>query len=384
MDINKDYPCDARNYRRGRRDSIKYIVIHYVGATGSALNNAKYYASSNVGASAHFFVGHASEDGAVYQSVGPADCAWHCGSETGIYYSECRNDSAIGIELCCHKDAAGSWYFDSITVEKAAELTKQLMREYSIGAEHVLRHYDVTHKCCPAPFVNDAGAWADFKQRLKKEEAAMPLTVQKLEEVYVQTIDNPLSLGFYVFDCPKRSVWVDNYFNAGFFAKNSDGSTIPVGNLADCGNIISQSKDNADWINVAKKKLTTIITHNDNSVEMVQTDDLSTIFDLRAAVSGIPIARGGQQVTMDEIKAEGYDGSELYDTWHGFLGLRDGIPVYVAAKCGYGSMFWILRALGIKDAIKLDGGGSFILHNGEEIISTAENRRINNCGMWEG
>lgn len=217
----------------------------------------------------------------------------------------------------------------------------------------------------------------------RKEETAMPLTVQKLDEVYVQTIDNPLSLGFHIFDCKKRSVGVPNYFNAGFFAQNADGSTVPVGNLADCGWVFSQSKDNADWINVAKKKLTTIYTTNAGECGMVQMDDISTIFDLRAAISGIPIARGGQQVSMDEIRAEGYDGSELYDTWHGFLGLRDGIPVYVAAKCGHESMFWILRALGIKDAIKLDGGGSFILHNGEEIISTSEDRRINNCGMWE-
>ena len=212
----------------------------------------------------------------------------------------------------------------------------------------------------------------------------MPLTVQKLNEVYVQTIDNPLSLGFHIFDCPKRSVGVPNYFNAGFFAKNADGSTIPIGNLADSGWIFSQSKDNADWINVAKKKLTTIYTTNAGGCGMVRTDDLSTILDLRAAISGIPIARGGRQVTMDEIRAEGYDGSELYETWHGFLGLRGGIPVYVAAKCGYESMFWILRALGITDAIKLDGGGSFILHNGVEIVGTSENRRINNCGMWEG
>lgn len=49
MIINKSYPCDARNYRRGRRDTIKYIVIHYVGAGGSALDNVKYYGSSNVG-----------------------------------------------------------------------------------------------------------------------------------------------------------------------------------------------------------------------------------------------------------------------------------------------------------------------------------------------
>lgn len=227
------------------------------------------------------------------------------------------------------------------------------------------------------------GEMKTLKKRGEQEEPTMPLTVQKLDQVYVQTIDNPLSLGFHIFDCKKRSVDVPNYFNAGFFAQGENG-TIPIGNLADCGWIFSQSKDNAEWINVAKKKLTTIYTSNAGGCGIVQTDDLSTIKDLRAAISGIPIARGGRQATMEEIQAEGYDGSELYETWHGFLGLRGGIPVYVAAKCVYDSMFWILRALGIKDAIKLDGGGSFILHNGKEIAGTSENRRINSVGMWEG
>lgn len=165
MQINKNYPCDSRNYRRGRRDSIKYIVIHYVGATGSALANVKYYGSSDVGASAHFYVGHESEGGAVYQSVDPANCAWHCGHDPGgkYYHPECRNDNAIGIEMCCHKDGAGNWYFDSITVEKTVELTKWLMQEYGISADHVIRHYDVTHKTCPAPFVLDGEAWKQFK-----------------------------------------------------------------------------------------------------------------------------------------------------------------------------------------------------------------------------
>ena len=170
MNINKDFPCKSTNYRKGRRDKIKYIVIHYVGATGSALNNVKYYGSSDVGASAHYFVGHASENGAIYQSVAPENCAWHCGSETGIYYHECRNDSSIGIEMCCHKASDGTWYFDDITVEKTIELTKWLMQKYNIDAKHVIRHYDVTHKTCPAPFVNNASAWQDFKNRLVESE----------------------------------------------------------------------------------------------------------------------------------------------------------------------------------------------------------------------
>ena len=169
MNINKSYPCHPTNYRE-RRDSIKYIVIHYVGATGSALANVKYYGGTpNIGASAHYYVGHASENGAVYQSVDPKYCAWHCGSTTGIYYCGCRNDSAIGIEMCCHRRWDGLWYFDDITVEKTIELVKHLMREYNIDAKCVVRHYDVTRKICPAPFVNDEEAWKKFRETGKIE-----------------------------------------------------------------------------------------------------------------------------------------------------------------------------------------------------------------------
>ena len=78
-------------------------------------------------------------------------------------------------------------------------------------------------------------------------------------DVYVQEI-YPNKFSLYVCDCKKRKVNQTRYFNAGFFAVQADGHTIPVGNLASDGKIISQSKDNPDWINVAKKQLTTIYT----------------------------------------------------------------------------------------------------------------------------
>lgn len=163
MEIDKTYPCYMTNYRKIRKKAIRYIVIHYVGATGSAKQNAIYYHSTaNVGASAHYFVGNKSENGAIYQSVEDNYCAWHCGSENGKYYNDCRNDSAIGIEMCCHKDINGSWYFDEITVKNTIELVKTLMKKHNIPIENVLRHYDVTHKCCPAPYVEYPNLWKKF------------------------------------------------------------------------------------------------------------------------------------------------------------------------------------------------------------------------------
>ena len=135
---------------------IKYIVIHYVGALGGAKANCQYYAGQYIGASAHYFVGF---DGEIWQSVEDADIAWHCGASS-YKHGECRNSNSIGIEMCVRKRSTASmgatdkdWYFEDATVEAAAELTRYLMDKYGVPASHVIRHYDVTGKICPNPYV---------------------------------------------------------------------------------------------------------------------------------------------------------------------------------------------------------------------------------------
>ena len=54
-------------------------------------------------------------------------------------------------------------------INKTIELTKELMVKYNISIENVVRHYDVTHKNCPAPFVEDTARWYDFKNKLTGE-----------------------------------------------------------------------------------------------------------------------------------------------------------------------------------------------------------------------
>lgn len=217
----------------------------------------------------------------------------------------------------------------------------------------------------------------------KKEAKQVARTVMQLpDEVYIQEIP---ALDFEIMpcDCAKRDISIPNYFNCGYFAAESGGKTIPVGNLANNGEIYTTSKDNPGWVNLAGHKLTTIYTLYDGTCAITKTDDLGAIRGLKTAVSGIPVIVGGKYVGLDEIKSEGYFGNELYNTWHGFLGIRHNKLVYVAMKCGFSEMCWALVALGIYDAVKLDGGGSFILKNGAEIKGTAENRRIHNVGVWK-
>lgn len=151
---------------------IKYIVIHYVGALGGAKANCQYYASKYLGASAHYFVGF---EGEIWQSVEDADIAWHCGAKN-YKHAECRNSNSIGIEMCVRNkgsqaDTSKDWYFEQATVDKAIELTKYLMAKYNVPADHVIRHYDVTGKICPNPYVYNTTqhTWDAFKKAIASD-----------------------------------------------------------------------------------------------------------------------------------------------------------------------------------------------------------------------
>lgn len=165
-------PCNTQNYGGLRGQKIKYIVIHYTaGKNDTAENNGRYFAREVTGSSAHWFV---DETSAVL-SVEERFVAWHCGG--AVYrHPECRNGNSIGVELCSEMDAAGNYYFNEATVENAKTLVRQLMERHGVPLENVIRHYDVTGKICPAPFVGaGAGAWEAFKGGL--------IMYQKIENV---------------------------------------------------------------------------------------------------------------------------------------------------------------------------------------------------------
>lgn len=167
--IHTEYPCDSRCHTKGRGGAIAYLVVHYVGATGSARANAAFFHAPGAKpplSSAHYFVGHAAEGAAVYRSVPEGDTAWHCGTTGKYRHPQCRNANSLGVELCCRQDKAGRWFFDPETVTAAQALCRTLMARYHIPVSHVVRHFDVTGKNCPAPFVQDASAWAAFLRGL--------------------------------------------------------------------------------------------------------------------------------------------------------------------------------------------------------------------------
>lgn len=159
--------CNTDNYRTGRTRPVQYIVMHYTANNGdTAQNNCDYYHRvGGLQASAHYFV----DEYGVMQSVREGDTAWHCGARA-YWHPECRNDNSIGIEMCSRKRADGSYYIKPETVVNAAALAKDIMQRYGIDTDHVLRHYDVTGKRCPMPWVDDPAQWDAFKASLSPEE----------------------------------------------------------------------------------------------------------------------------------------------------------------------------------------------------------------------
>lgn len=141
--------CGSDHMTRGRSRAIDRIVVHFTATLASARNNATYFArNEGQGASAHYFVDDVTPE--IYQSVAEGDTAWHAGD----WQMNCR---AIGIEVV----SAGE-DFSATEVEKLGWLVRRLMAKYGIGASGVIRHYDVTGKLCPAPYVA-ASKWAALK-----------------------------------------------------------------------------------------------------------------------------------------------------------------------------------------------------------------------------
>ncbi|MBC8587120.1 N-acetylmuramoyl-L-alanine amidase [Paratissierella segnis] len=151
-----------KNYTKDKTITPRYIVIHYTASPGgSAYNHYVYFNREYVGASAHYFV----DTKEIVQILEDSWWGWHCGAKS-YKHPYCRNSNSIGIEMCIEKD----WTLTDTVVNKTIELTKMLMKKYNIPIQNVLRHYDVTGKNCPAPFVQNPERWQNFLARLMDTE----------------------------------------------------------------------------------------------------------------------------------------------------------------------------------------------------------------------
>lgn len=193
MDI-KFKAADPSNHYAGRDgNAIRYIVLHYTANNGdTAQNNADYFAGANRRASAHYFV----DENEVVQSVRDTDAAWHCGgsieSDHHPLHGICTNRNSLGVEMC--SDIVGGKYvITAQTVDLAVQLVRQLMAKYRIPIARVVRHYDVTGKDCPEPWVRDESLWRKFKARLTVKDPIEEEIKAMTDKEFAQYVDRYLA-----------------------------------------------------------------------------------------------------------------------------------------------------------------------------------------------
>lgn len=190
--VNSSLKCHSSNFNNMDSRTVSYVVMHYTGCSkDTAVAEAKYFSGPiNREASAHFFV----DDTSIYQSVELRDIAWHCGTNGTYYHADCRNKNSFGIEMCC---TAGNYKISDTTKKNAAYLCAHLCKMIGVGRDqvdtYVLRHYDITHKTCPAQMVNNPSEWTEFKSMVKNllgaESAAPAKTDTQKQDVQIKAND---------------------------------------------------------------------------------------------------------------------------------------------------------------------------------------------------
>lgn len=213
------------------------------------------------------------------------------------------------------------------------------------------------------------------------------------------------------WDKPKKSAPYKNYISGGFFAYYSEpvnGRTVrftmPVANLC-CD--IDNSSFGIKYLNEWTKKKGIVngklkITGNQNANAQFKNKNISTLVvtsskayikaintlptDCKYAISGVPVIENGKDVSWRNYASkQGFTSGNMYATYRNWLGIKNGEIVIISGRTSTGNylstseIFNKVRGEGISDLIALDGGGSFILkQNNRNILSTLENRQVNN------
>ena len=174
-------------------ETVKAIVIHYTGNSepgADAMANIKYigrkyikkmntfFEFDTIGfryGSAHIFC----DENCVRQAIPLDEVAWSCGDRPQPYTSVFKGQLPLAKQLFDNRQN-----YQTISVEicnnenwiKACENAIQFCQWYlsennlfgkiSVGDFSILRHYDLTGKICPKPFVDDLQAWGKFLFRI--------------------------------------------------------------------------------------------------------------------------------------------------------------------------------------------------------------------------
>jgi N-acetylmuramoyl-L-alanine amidase len=147
-----------------KNNGVKGIVMHWTATPGASdENEVKFFDGADGGggryASAHIFVDRNSAT----LDIPLNEVAYHSNDHA------CRvaalkpnaNYTSIGIEMCVEKDGT----IHPETVARAVKVAAPLCKQFKLDpATRIFRHYDVTGKNCPAPWVANKSLFDKFKK----------------------------------------------------------------------------------------------------------------------------------------------------------------------------------------------------------------------------
>lgn len=148
---------------------IDGVVIHYTANPGtSAANNRSYFeglaTTHATSVSSHYVIGL---EGEIIQCIPLTEIS---------YASNERNGDTVSIE-CCIPDETGK--FNDATYSSAVALTAALCVQFDLEEKDIIRHYDITGKCCPKYFVEHEDSWLTFKSEVMDEVKILKANMEK-------------------------------------------------------------------------------------------------------------------------------------------------------------------------------------------------------------
>jgi N-acetylmuramoyl-L-alanine amidase len=171
--------------RSGKKiTGVKKLVLHYTANPGGSAANHKTYFGTTLpvinkqlikdGKKARYASAHIFVDSKEAICILPLnEVAYHANdvqkhNKDGSSYRGVKellpnaNLLSIGVEMCVEKDGSIS----SATIQRTVDVFVELCKTYDLTEKDIVRHFDVTAKNCPAPFVKDEELFEDFKKQV--------------------------------------------------------------------------------------------------------------------------------------------------------------------------------------------------------------------------
>lgn len=270
--LREDYITVNKYARSGwKLVGVRKIVMHWTANAGAtASNHKRYFQNIKNYASAHIFIDRIESICIIPLN----EVAFHANERTNkvkeleastlVYPSGDANLSTIGIEMCVEKDGT----IHRETIQKSEDVAVELCKKYGLNPKtDIVRHYDVTGKNCPAPWVADPKQFTAFKNNV--DARVNPKPTKKPVSKPVSTASKEKAIGSVLIEVASLNIRKSADFDAKIVGTAVKKSKFPVYEKKD--GLFRIGKDK--WISAHPdySKYTAIVAHTYHIVKSGET-----------------------------------------------------------------------------------------------------------------